>query len=156
MLDGGPTVLIPDMATRLLHNVLHAQVADRQRRKRILNLRQLLEFAALAHQASPDLKGTDLRPRLHPERHDVLAEYWVQAERWLGLPYPEALPRSPHQRRELWLIERVATQSRWHRWLTLYDLLCRLPRRVVNLLIRLIVMPVYFPAKFRALIQSMT
>jgi hypothetical protein len=91
-LDGGPTVLIPDGATRLLHNVLHAQVSDRQRRKRLLNLRQLLEFAALAHQTSPDLKETDLRSRLRPARHDALAEYWAQAERWLGLPIPRPCP----------------------------------------------------------------
>ncbi len=144
-LAGEARVLIPDPLTRLRHNLLHAQIADRQRRRRRLNVRQLLEFSAIAWRYRDQVDSARLLAGLHPCRHRVLAEYWAQAEHWLGLPYPETLPRSPWQGRELWLSARVATAARWYWLLTGYDLLCETPGRAGELLHRLVVMPGYFP-----------
>lgn len=152
--DEGPTVLIPDVATRLLHNMLHCQISDRQRAKKVLNLRQLLEFAALTQHEATSLDTRSLLNRLRPQRQAILAEYWAQAEHWFRASYPDTLPRSPHQARQLWLLEKVATRPGWHRLFTSFNWLSRLPRRLPNLLIRLWLMPDYFPVKLRAALKG--
>ena len=126
----GSIVLIPDSATRVLHNLLHSQITDKQRLKKILNLRQILEFAALAHHYAAELDTDSLLNRLRTERQPVLAEYWAQAERWLKVSYPESLPRSPHEAINLWLLERVATQPFWFRLFMFIEGIPRLPRRL--------------------------
>ena len=110
----GATVLIPDVATQLLHNMLHSQISDRQRLKKVINLRHLLEFAALAQHPAILLDTHTLLNRLRPQRHAVLADYWAQAAQWLTTPYPATLPRSPQQALQLWLLQWVATQTGWH------------------------------------------
>ncbi|MBV5274925.1 MAG: nucleotidyltransferase family protein [Lamprocystis purpurea] len=87
-LPDGPMIQTPDTETRLLHNFLHAQISDRQRRRRLLNLRQLLEFAALAQWQAETLDWSAMRQRLRPSRRQAFAEYLAQAECWLGLAYP--------------------------------------------------------------------
>ena len=152
--DEGPTVLIPDVATRLLHNMLHCQISDRKRAKKVLNLRQLLEFAALSQHEATAFDTNCLLNRLRPQRQAILAEYWAQAEHWFKTSYPDTLPRSPHQARQLWLLEWVATQSGWHRLFACLDWLSRLPRRLPNLFIKLWVMPGYFPVKIREILKG--
>jgi len=152
--DEGPTVLIPDVATRLLHNMLHCQISDRQRVKKMLNLRQLLEFAALVQHETILLDTNRLLNRLHLQHQAILAEYWAQAEHWLQMPYPDTLPRSPHQARQLWLLEKVATRLGWHQLFIFFDWLSRLPRRLLNLLVRLRLMPGYFPVRIRAVLKG--
>lgn len=144
----GVTVHVPDIATRIRHNFLHAQINDRQARKRRLNLRQLLEFARLAEMLDPG-EARKLLAGLQPRHHRRFLEYWALAEQWLGLPYPESLPRSPRQDRELWLTERAAESLAWSRVFRLYDGALRLPRRLWNLGVRLVQAPGYFPARVR-------
>ena len=146
----GVTAQVPDIATRLRHNFLHAQINDRQARQRCLNLRQLLEFTRLAELLDPDEHAT-LLDGLQPLHHQRFLEYWALAEYWLGLPYPEGLPRSPNQQREMWLTERVAKSLAWSRGFRLYDDALRLPRRLWGLGVRLVQAPGYFPARARAL-----
>lgn len=152
--SGGGFVSIPDSLTRLRHNFLHAQITDRQQRARRLNLRQLLEFASLAQHHAQDVDLDRVTDGLRPLRHRALAEYWAQAEYWLKVPIPTKLPRSPHQARELWLTEKVATHRGWHRLFSYFDLLCRLPRRLGSLGIRLLIMPRYYPAKIKQFLQT--
>ena len=146
----GVIAQVPDIATRLRHNFLHAQINDRQARKRRLNLRQLLEFARLADLLDPDEAGA-LLDGLQLRHHLRFLEYWALAEHWLGLPYPESLPRSPHQRRELWLTERAAESLTWSRGFRFYDGALRLPRRLWGLGVRLAQAPGYFPMRVKAL-----
>ncbi|MEI6334169.1 MAG: nucleotidyltransferase family protein [Methylococcaceae bacterium] len=154
--DEGSMVLIPDVATRLLHNMLHCQISDGQRLKKVLNLRQLLEFAALAQHEATSFDTNRLLNRLRPQRQAILAEYWAQAEHWLKTPYPDTLARSRYQARQLWLLEWVATQPGWHRLFTCFDLLSRLPGRLPNLFIKLWVMPGYFPVKIREVLKGLS
>ncbi len=144
----GVTVQMPDLATRIRHNFLHAQITDRLARKRQLNLRQLLEFVLLAKLLDPDEHAT-LLAGLQPRHHRRFLEYWALAEHWLGLPYPECLPRSPNQQRELGLTERAAESRAWSRGFHLYDGALRLPRRLWGLGVRLVQAPGYFPARVR-------
>ena len=150
----GVTVHVPDIATRMRHNFLHAQINDRQARQRCLNLRQLLEFARLAEMLDPGEAGK-LLDGLQPGHHRRFLEYWAMAEHWLGLPYPESLPRSPHQQRELSLTERVAESRAWSRGFRLYDDALRLPRRLLGLGVRLVQAPGYFPARARAVWEGL-
>ena len=143
----GATVLVPDVATQLLHNILHSQISDRQRLKKVLNLRHLLEFAALAQHQAISLDIQSLLNRLRPQRQAVLGDYWAQAEHWLKTPYPDSLPRSPQQARQLWLLQWVATQPGWHRLFAGLDWLSRVPGRLPNLFIKLWLMPEYLPVK---------
>ncbi|MEI6333567.1 MAG: nucleotidyltransferase family protein [Methylococcaceae bacterium] len=152
--DEGSTALIPDVATRLLHNMLHCQISDGQRLKKALNLRQLLEFAALAQHQTTSLDTRSLLNRLRPQRQAILAEYWAQAEHWFRTPYPDTLLRSAHQARQLWLLEWVATQPGWHRLFTCFDWLSHIPARLSNLFIKLWLMPGYFPVKIRAVLKG--
>ena len=144
----GVTVQVPDTATRMRHNFLHAQINDRQTRQRCLNLRQLLEFARLAELLDPDEHET-LLAGLRPRHHQRFLEYWAMAEHWLGLRYPECLLRSPHQVRELWLTERAAESRAWSRGFRLYDGALRFPRRLWGLGVWLVQAPGYFPARVR-------
>lgn len=144
----GARVRVPDAGTRLLHNCLHAQITDRQRRLRRLNLRQLREFAALAQQ-HPEVLRPALLARLHPRRRRVLLEYLAQAEDWLGLAYPPGLPRAPSAGRELWLQEWVLTRPGWRRALTALDVAVRLPPRLVRLPLRLVLTPGWLPWRLR-------
>lgn len=111
-LEGRAHVRVLDATTRLLHNALHAQISDGQRRLRLANIRQLLDFALLARSCA--MQTDDMLARIAPRRREPVLEYWAQAEHWLGLPYPAGLPRSRHQARELWLTERVASSRRWY------------------------------------------
>lgn len=112
-LDEGSTVLLPAPPTRLLHNFLHAQITNGQAPRRTLNMRHLLEFSALSAHCRDQLDHDALQAGLQQRRLPLLAEYWAQAERWLGAAYPDQLPRSPHQKRELWLVEAVFTSRPW-------------------------------------------
>ena len=148
----GVTAQVPDIATRLRHNFLHAQINDRQARKRRLNLRQLLEFARLAEKLGPD-EARALLDGLQPRHHRRFLEYWALAEQWLGLPYPEGLPRSPHQRRELWLTQRAEESLAWAQGFHLYDIALRLPRRMLGLGVRAFNDPGYFPARAKVFLN---
>jgi hypothetical protein len=146
------TVQVPDILSRLRHNFLHAQINDRQARKRRLNLRQLLEFARLADLLDPDEAGA-LLDGLQLRHHLRFLEYWALAEHWLGLPYPESLPRSPHQRRELWLTQRAEESLAWAQGFHLYDIALRLPRRMLGLGVRAFNDPGYFPARAKVFLN---
>ena len=147
-LAAGAVVRVPDVGTRLLHNFLHAQINDRLRRVRGLNLHQLLEFAALA-QSRPDVLTPALLTRLHPRRRRALLEYLAQAEHWLGLTYPPDLPRVASARRELWLQERVLTRPGWRRLFVILDTAAGLPPRVARLPLRLLLTPGWLPWRLR-------
>ena len=75
----------------------------------------------------------------------------AQAEGWLGLTYPEAIPRSPHAERELWLIRQAQTRANWRRLFAAVDYLRRLPPRVARLPLRLVLTPAWLPAKLKSL-----
>lgn len=150
-MPGAGEARAPDIPTRLLHNFLHAQIVDRHRRRRELNLRQLYEFAALAQAGAGKLCWPELLARLRPRYHAALAEYLAQAEGWLGLTYPEAIPRSPHAERELWLIRQAQTRANWRRLFAAVDYLRRLPPRVARLPLRLVLTPAWLPAKLKSL-----
>lgn len=148
-LENGAAALLPDPATRLLHNMLHAQVSNEQALTRALDLRQLVEFAALAHFYEGDLDPKELTRRLRQERHRLLSEYWALAERWLGLPYPDGMPRSRRERRELWFFEIIATKPAAFRFAMAAHALAKLPRRLANLIVRLWDNPAYFSDRLR-------
>jgi hypothetical protein len=148
----GITAQVPDSATRLRHNYLHAHIYDRQAVRRRLNLRQLLEFARLAESHGP-IDPRALLGGLRPQRQQCFLEYWAQAEHWLNLPYPADLPRSPYQQRELWLTERAAESRIWSSGFSLYNATLRLPRRLWGLGVRVVQAPGYFPVKVKALLD---
>ncbi len=147
-LAAGAVVRVPDAGTRLLHNFLHAQINDRQRRLRCLNLRQLLDFSALA-QSRPDVLTPALLGRLRPRRRRALLEYLAQAEHWLGLTYPPDLPRVASARRERWLQEWVLTRPGWRRLFVILDTAAGLPPRVARLPLRLLLTPGWLPWRLR-------
>jgi len=149
-LDAGPTVLIPDPATRLLHNFLHAQITNRQAVRRALNLRQLLEFAALSAHFKEHLAPDALPASLQRRRLPLLAEYWAQAERWFGAPYPNQLPRSVRQKRELWLAEAVFASRKWFFAFFVMTEIARAPRRAGNICNRLLMNRGYFIDRLRS------
>lgn len=144
----GSVVQVPDPGTRLLHNFLHSQISDRLRRRRRLNLRQLLEFAALA-QLHPEVLTPALLGRLRHRRRRAFLEYLAQAEHWLGLAYPPSLPRSPSAGRELWFQERALTHVGWRRLFAALDTAARLPPRLVRLPLRLMLTPDWLPWRLR-------
>jgi hypothetical protein len=152
-IPGGGEVRVPDLATRQLHNFLHAQIMDRQRRRRELNLRQLYEFAALAQAGAKNLYWPDVLARLRPRHYAAFAEYLAQAEAWLGLPYPQAVPRSPHATRELRLIRKAQTQPAWRRLFTGLDYFRCLPPRLARLPLRLVLTPAWLPRKIGQLLH---
>ena len=147
-------VLIPDLATRAIHNLLHAQIADKQRLKKVLDLRQLLEFAALVHYYATELDADSLLNRLRAKRQPILAEYWAQAERWLKVSYPDSLPRSSYETINLWLLKQVATQPLWLRLYRFVDGLRKLPKLLPRLIMRVWLMPGYFPAKIKEILKG--
>ncbi len=73
---------------------------------------------------------------------------WAQAEHWLKVVYPESLPCSWHEIIDLWLLERIATQPRWLRLFKFIDGLRQIPR-LLRLLVRVWLMPGYFPYKIK-------
>jgi hypothetical protein len=152
-LTPGVTVQVPDLATRLRHNFLHAQITDRQARLRLLNFRQLLEFARLAQGLEPT-NAQALLAGVRPIRQQRFLEYWALAEHWLGLAYPQALPRSSRQKRELWLTERVAESRAWSRGFWFHDALLRLPPRLLRLGPRIVRQPGYLPVKLKSLLDQ--
>ena len=152
--NAGPIALIPDVSTRLLHNMLHCQISDRQRFKRVLDLRQLLEFAAISQHEATSLDISHLLNRLRPKRRAILAEYWAQAEHWFKTTYPDNLPRSPHEALQLWLLEKAAIQPDWRRLFTCLEWLSHLPRRLPYLFYMAITNPGYFPTKIRAVLKG--
>ncbi|EGV15851.1 nucleotidyltransferase family protein [Thiocapsa marina] len=154
MLEGVGRVQVPDTGTRILHNFLHAQIQDQQRRRRVLNLRQLYEFAALAKQHADTLDWPSIMNRLRGGHRQAFAEYLGQAESWLGLPYPRTAMRAPSTPRELWLIEQVERHDVLRRAFAVYSEALRMPRRLARLPLRLVHTPGWFPAKFRALRQT--
>ncbi len=150
------TVQIPDMATRILHNMLHSQISDHQRAKKVINLRQLLEFSALTqhYRETSALSIPDLLNRLRPPRRVVLVEYWTQAAYWFKTPYPDDLPRGVFEAQYLWLLRKVATQPGWHRVFASLNWLSILPGRLPNLFKKLWLMPGYFPVKVKAVLKG--
>ena len=147
-LAAGSAVLVPDPGTRLLHNFLHAQIQDRLRWRRRLNLRQLLDFAALAHR-HPHALTPALLGRLRPRRRRALLDYLAQAEHWLGLAYPPALPRTASARWELWLQGLVLTSAGWRRLPTALETGATLVGRLARLPLRLVLTPGWLPWRLR-------
>ena len=152
--DEGPTALIPDIETRVLHNMLHCQITDRHYARKLINLRQLLEFALLTQNYEGSLDIPHLLKRLHPKHHVILAIYWAQAERWLKSSYPGSLPRSSNETIQLWLLEKGTTNPGWYSFFTFVDWLSRLPGRLPNLFKKLWLMPEYFPVKIRSVLSG--
>ena len=135
--SGATRVFIPDAASRIAHSFLHSQVSDRLAIRRIVHLRQLLEFAHL----SRSLEGSYSAQQLHQSVRDIrmhrLAEYWSLAERWLGATDPEGLARSPAEGREHWLVSRVMQRPHWRRASDLIFRTSIFPGRIRNQLVRL-------------------
>ena len=146
-------VLTPDRLSQIRQNFLHGQISDHQARERRLNLRYLLEFARLAASLVPG-DAANLLAGLRPERHRTFLEYWALAEHWVGLPYPESLPRSPRQNRELWLIERAAESRTWAKSFRAYGQLWQLPPRLLRFGKRVWQKPGYIPFRLKALGQG--
>ena len=147
-LAAGSVVQVPDPGTRLLHNFLHAQINDRLRQRRGLNLRQLLEFAALA-QRHPQILTPALLERLRRRRRRAFLEYLAQAEHWLGLAWPPGLPRTASARWELWLQGRALTSVGWRRLFTLREDGATLMLRLGPLRLRLLLTPDWLPWQWR-------
>ena len=152
-LPNGAHVLTPDRLSQIRQNFLHGQISDHQARERRLNLRYLLEFARLAASLDPG-DAANLLAGLRPERHRTFLEYWALAEHWVGLPYPESLPRSPRQNRELWLIERAAESRTWAKSFRAYGQLWQLPPRLLRFGKRVWQKPGYIPFRLKALGQG--
>jgi len=154
LLEGRAHVRVLDATTRLLHNALHAQISDGQRRLRLANIRQLLDFALLARSFS--VQADDALARIERRRREPILEYWAQAEHWLGLPYPADMPRARHQARELWLTERIANNRRWYVASKALDLLrgeewSELPSRLIRHVPRILRKRGYLTGRLRGL-----
>ncbi len=154
VLDGRATVLVPDPATRLIHNFLHAQISNRQAQTRLIEIRQLLDFALLARAHARECDVSELTRRLRPGRRDLLAQYWGHAEQWLDAPYPAELPRSRRQKREAFFVELVATRPLYASLFERYAYLSRLPGRFAQLVPRLWREPEYIPRRLHAVVAK--
>lgn len=144
LLSNGAVISVPDVATRLLHNFLHAQIVDRQRRRRLINLRQLLEFAILVRHFSIVIDATAFLARLQLGRRRAFLEYLAQAERWFYIKYPETFSRASSACRELWFQERAQVSQVWAGMFSLYDALIDLSGRVHRIPLRLVQTPGWF------------
>jgi hypothetical protein len=148
---GKATVLVPDPATRLLHNFLHTQIQDQNHALFSLAHRQLLEFVSLRHWQGQQWDWPVLAKRLRPKRHRALAGYLLAAERWYGQPMPPDLGSSPTGPK-FWLnlTERAQAENRWRRLLALYRIPRQLLPRLLTLPYRLLTPP-WFALKYRSL-----
>lgn len=106
--QAGLPLKLPTVQHRLIHNVAHAQLADSSLAFGQLELRQLLEFAALARRVAEPRDWSDTYERF--ARHRALLALEVQmlaAKELLGLPPPLPLRRLSPARalltRALWL-----------------------------------------------------
>ncbi|MDD2767570.1 MAG: nucleotidyltransferase family protein [Methylococcus sp.] len=147
---GNVRVRVPDPATRLLHNFLHTQIQDHHHVRRSIDLRQLLDFAALAGHHANTWDGAASFARLTAKRRRPFAVYLAVAEDWLGLAYPAEAYRPKGVPLQCALIERVETSRRWRRLVALYawpqihlPRLRNLPRKLAK--------PGWCAAKLRAL-----
>lgn len=130
-LSNDASVMLPDPYTRLLHNMLHAQVGHRGAFSKELDVRQLYEFMLLARHHRDRIAVDGLLQRLRPHRQRLLYEYWAMAERWLGLTYPSELPRSPREWFELMAVEVVSFNYVAKRVMRLANWSVLLPQRLV-------------------------
>ena len=146
---GNATVLVPDPATRLLHNFLHTQIQDLNHALFSLAHRQLLEFVSLRHWQDQQWDWHGLAKRLAPRRHSALAEYLLAAERWYGQPLPPDLRIPVGPKFWLNLTERAQAENHWRRLLALY----RIPRQFLPRLLTLpyrLLTPSWFALKYRS------
>ena len=147
---GNATVLVPDPATRLLHNFLHTQIQDLNHALFSLAHRQLLEFVSLRHWQGQQWEWPGLAKRLRPKRHRALAGYLLAAERWYGQTMPSDLRIPAGSMFCFNLTERAQAEHRWRRLLALY----RIPRlylpRLLTLPYRLLT-PTWFVLKYQSL-----
>lgn len=128
--EGGARLLVPDPASRLVHNFIHAQIRDELAVRRMVNMRQLYEFASVARHFQGQYTATEICAAVRPRRTRRLAEYWILAERWLGAPLPEGLERPPSAERELWMTGRVMQSRGWRRTSDFLYGALKLPQRV--------------------------
>lgn len=104
MLSGtGSTVRIPDPASRLLHNFLHAQIADRLHIRHTINLRQLLEFVQLRACYEEVLDWQQLHQRLPTRHRRAFGHYLAVAEVLFQQPFPPVIQRPRDTAIELFL-----------------------------------------------------
>jgi len=106
--SAGLPLRLPTVPHRLIHNVAHAQLADRSLALGRLDLRQLLEFAALARRVSEPQLWSGIHERFARHRALLALEvHMLAAEELLGLPPPLPLRRGSMARamlaRALWM-----------------------------------------------------
>ena len=143
MLPGnGSRVQIPDPASRLLHNFVHAQINDRLHAMQRICLRQLLEFVSLRAYFGNRLDWPALWQRVPARQQRAFAHYLLVGEELFGQAWPPELPRPRDGRRAL-LLWRLALESpgwqrvfnRYAQLLTVNTLpkrLARLPRKLLS------------------------
>jgi len=112
----GLPLRLPTLEHRLIHNVAHAQLADGSLALGRLELRQLLEFAALARRVSEPLLWTAIGERFARHRARLALELqMLAAAELLGLPPAVPLRRLSPARallaRALWLEQHPRTAS---------------------------------------------
>lgn len=151
--DGG-RVLVPDPTSRLVHSFLHSQVSHQLGTRRLVNIRNLLEFAMMAQHYRDDISIDGIKVSVRTKRLYELAEYWAVAEAWLGAAFPARLARSPRQKRELWLTARTMTDPKWRKVFTISFTLRNLPPRLWHFGWRIWERPEYFPTRVGRLIRE--
>lgn len=142
-LPEGVRVMRPDLATRLLHNMLHTQIQDQHHSTFTVYLRPLLEFVQLWTQAGDQLELPDLRNRLTPRQQSAFCRYILLAERVFHLPPPATLERAWPEMLATAMVEQTLARPRWHRLCRWLPRLRRLPRRLLS--------PSWYPHKLREL-----
>lgn len=102
----GCDALLLSATDRVAHNIVHGQLSDRNHRRGVPELRQLLDLAILRASHEDKVNWPELQRRFQAaDFDDVLADTFTCAEFLLGLDVPEGLNRGDgpirHMRRTI-------------------------------------------------------
>ena len=90
----GGELVMPSATDRIAHNIVHGQLSDRNHRRGVPELRQLLDLAVLRAHHEADVDWDALARRFRSAGFErVLADTLTCAEHLIGQPLPAGIER---------------------------------------------------------------